>query len=452
MDLFKEDKTGTGGGASRDLKPLADRMRPRTLDEFYGQDKIVGPGTPLRKAIESDGVGSLIFWGPPGSGKTTLAYLIAESTQGQFVPFSAATSGIKEVKAVISRAGNFFKTSGRRTYVFIDEIHRFNKAQQDAFLPYVESGEIILIGATTENPSFEVNSALLSRMRVYLLERLSESALVKITERAVSDATDGLAGMNLKVGPEALQFIAAAADGDARRALVLLENTAAFLGEKAEVTVDDLKQVHQRGAALYDKAAEEHYNLISALHKTIRDGDPDAALYWLARMLDGGEEPLYIVRRLIRFASEDVGLADPYALTVAINAREAYHFLGSPEGELAIAQAVIYLACAPKSNASYVAFGKAQTDAREKGSLPVPLHLRNAPTSLMKAFGYGKGYKYAHDFRDALTGQKNFPEQLEGTEYYRPTETGREKRIKEYLDWYKKQRQQLRQQAGADEG
>lgn len=447
MDLFQNDKDWVRQSADSEIKPLADRMRPVTLDQFFGQEKIIGPATPLRKAIETDRVGSLIFWGPPGSGKTTLASLIAKSTQGQFVVFSAATSGIKEVKEVISKAGNFYKVTNRRTYLFIDEIHRFNKAQQDAFLPYVESGDIILIGATTENPSFEVNSALLSRMRVYVLDRLSEDALVEIVKRALADPEVGLAGMNMTVGDEAIRFIAAAADGDARRALVLLENTAFFVGEGNAITVDDLKQVHQRGIAVYDKAAEEHYNLISALHKTIRGGDPDASLYWLARMLDAGEDPMYIIRRLVRFASEDIGLADPYALTLALNAKEAYHFLGSPEGDLAIAETVIYLACAPKSNSAYISFGRAKHDAANKGSLPVPLHLRNAPTQLMKGLGYGKDYKYAHDFDDGVTDQTNFPAELEGTEYYRPKDVGREKKLKEYLDWFKKRRNQLRRES-----
>ena len=447
MDLFKGDNPEAARFSSSDTKPLADRMRPVNLDQFFGQEKIVGPAKPIRTAIESDRFCSLILWGPPGSGKTTLASLIAKSTKGQFVPFSAAVSGIKEVKLVISKAGNFYKLAGRRTYVFIDEIHRFNKAQQDAFLPYVESGEIILIGATTENPSFEVNSALLSRMRVYVLERLSEKALIAIVERALTDPEVGLAQMKLDVGSEAKQFIAAAADGDARRALVLLENVAEFTGEGSTVTLEDLKKIHQRAIAVYDKAAEEHYNIISALHKTIRGGDPDAALYWLVRMLDAGEEPLYIVRRLVRFASEDIGLADPYALTMALNAKEAYHFLGSPEGELAIAQAVIYLACAPKSNAAYVALGKAMSDAKEKGSLPVPLHLRNAPTKLMKSLGYSKGYKYAHDFNDAVTDQVNLPDELSEAEYYHPANVGREKKTKEYLDWFKQRREQLRQQS-----
>jgi len=397
MDFFDRKDPDQPDFSRHTIKPLADRMRPQTLDQMFGQEKVVGPGTPLRKAIEADRVSSLIFWGPPGSGKTTLASVIARTTRGQFVPFSAVTSGIKEVKAVLSKAGNYYELSGRRTYVFIDEIHRFNKAQQDAFLPYVEKGEIILIGATTENPSFEINSALLSRMRVYVLERLSETALGRVIERAIADDEAGLGKMNLAVDEPALAFIAAAADGDARRGLELLENAAAFCGKDAAITADKLKQVHQKTIAVYDKAGEGHFNLISALHKTIRGGDPDASLYWLARMLDGGEDPLYIIRRLVRFASEDVGLADPFALTLAVGVKDAYHFVGSPEGDLAIAQLVIYLACAPKSNSVYTAFGKAQRDARELGSLPAPLDIRNAPTGLMKDLGYGKNDKYAHD-------------------------------------------------------
>ncbi len=426
-----------------DIAPLADRMRPQTFDEFVGQDKIVGPGTPLRKAIESDSVSSMIFWGPPGTGKTTLAELIARSTRGQFIPFSAVSSGIKEVKQIISKAGNYYQLSGRRTYIFIDEIHRFNKAQQDAFLPYVEKGDIILIGATTENPSFEVISALMSRMRVYVLERLSEEAIKTIVGHALKDNERGLGKMNLSLAEGALEYIGAAADGDARRGLTLLEATASFLGAEKVITIKDLQEVHQKGMAVYDKDGEEHYNLISALHKSLRGGDPDASLYWLARMLDGGEHPLYIVRRLVRFASEDIGLADPYALTLAISARDAYHFLGSPEGELAIAQLVIYLACAPKSNATYTAFGKAQEDGQKKGSLPVPLHIRNAPTSLMKTLDYGKGYKYPHEFEDALTDQQYFPDELAGTEYYHPKEAGREAKLAEYLKKYKEYRKKL---------
>jgi len=450
MDFFNTDKSDSKEYSRSDLKPLADRMRPQTFDEFVGQDKIVGPGTPLRKAIESDKVASMIFWGPPGSGKTTLAALIAKSTKGQFVPFSAVTSSIKEVKQIISKAGNYYQLSGRRTYVFIDEIHRFNKAQQDAFLPYVEKGDIILIGATTENPSFEVISPLLSRAKVYVLERLPEESIKSIVSRSLSDTGRGLGKMSLSLAEGALDFIAAAADGDARRGLSLLEATASYLGPDSEITVKHLQDVHQKGMALYDKAGEEHYNLISALHKSLRGGDPDASLYWLARMLDGGDDPLYIVRRLVRFASEDVGLADPYALTLAVSARDAYHFLGSPEGELAIAQLVIYLACAPKSNAAYTAFEKAQADADKKGSLPVPLHIRNAPTSLMKALDYGKGYKYPHEYEDALTDQQYFPDELAGTEYYHPKEAGREAKLVEYLRKYKEYRKKVMRQIKDD--
>jgi putative ATPase len=450
MDFFNADEPKSKEHSRAEIQPLADRMRPQTFDEFVGQDKIVGPATPLRKAIESDNITSMIFWGPPGTGKTTLAELIARSTRGQFVPFSAVSSGIKQVKEIISKAGNYYQLSGRRTYIFIDEIHRFNKAQQDAFLPYVEKGDIILIGATTENPSFEVISALMSRMRVYVLERLSEEAVKAIVTRALSDTERGLGKMNLSLAEGALEYIGAASDGDARRGLTLLEATAYYLGEGKEITVEDLQEVHQKGMALYDKDGEEHYNLISALHKSLRGGDPDASLYWLARMLDSGEHPLYIVRRLVRFASEDVGLADPYALTLALNARDAYHFLGSPEGELAIAQLVIYLACAPKSNAAYTAFDKAVEDAKEKGSLPVPLHIRNAPTSLMKALEYGKGYKYPHEYEDALTDQQYFPDELAGTEYYHPKETGREAKLAEYLKKYKEYRKKLVQQKKED--
>jgi len=446
MDFFDGEKVGEA--RTDGVKPLADRMRPRTLDEFVGQEKVVGPGTPLRKAIEEDKVSSLVFWGPPGTGKTTLAQVIARTTAGQFLPFSAVTSGIKQIKEVISKAGNYYKMTGRRTYVFVDEIHRFNKAQQDAFLPYVENGDIVLIGATTENPSFEINSALLSRMRVYVLERLSPTQVRRIVERGLADAESGLAGMQLKIDEAGLDFVAAASDGDGRRGLALLEAAATFVGEGGELTPEVLQDVHQKGTSLYDKAGEEHFNLISALHKTIRGGDPDAALYWLARMLEGGEEPLYILRRLIRFASEDIGLADSYALTLALTARDAYHFLGSPEGELAVAQLVVYMACAPKSNSVYTAFDKARADAREKGSLPVPLDLRNAPTRLMKDLGYGADYKYAHEYEDAVTDQEYFPEELAGRRYYFPSEVGREKRLAEYLATYREYREKLRKRSG----
>lgn len=439
MDFFTENNEPTDEQKLR-AKPLADRMRPRNFDDFYGQSKIIGKGTPLRQAIDQDRVTSMVFWGPPGTGKTTLATLIAGVTSGQFVPFSAVTSSIKEVKEVISKAGSYFQLSGRRTYVFIDEIHRFNKAQQDAFLPYVEKGDIVLIGATTENPSFEVNSALLSRMRVYVLERLSVEDLQNLALRALSDSEFGLGRGNNKIDKDALEYLAVAADGDARRALSLLEATTAFIGQGGQMTMTSVREVHHKGAAVYDKSGEEHYNIISALHKTIRGGDPDAALYWLARMLAGGEHPMYIIRRLVRFASEDIGLADPYALTITLNARDSYHFLGSPEGELAIAAAVVYMACAPKSNAIYTGFDKATKDAQEKGSLPVPLGLRNAPTSLMKNLGYGHGYQYAHDQKNAMTSQEYMPEELVGRIYYKPTEKGREIRIKEYIKQFREYR------------
>ena len=431
MHLFEQDKKKTTD--AKKPVPLADRMRPQVIAEFVGQEKIVGTGTPLRKAIETDHVSSLIFWGPPGSGKTTLAHLISKSTQGEFIPFSAVSSGIKEIKEVISKADNYFKMSGRRTYIFVDEIHRFNKAQQDSFLPYVEKGDIVLIGATTENPSFEVISALMSRVRVYVLERLSIESLVTIINRALENKERGIGEEKIKMKEEVIEAIAASSDGDARKGLTLLELAAEFVGKGNEITHDVLKNIMQRSFSLYDKSGEEHYNLISALHKTIRGGDPDASLYWLARMLHGGEDPMYIIRRMVRFASEDIGLADSYALTLTLNARDAYHFLGSPEGELAIAQAVVYMACAPKSNSVYSAFEQAKDDAKEKGSLPVPFYIRNAPTSLMKAIGYGKDYKYAHEFPEAITDQQYFPDELKDREYFFPKEVGKEIKFAEYL-------------------
>jgi len=441
MELFEQEKHK--GSKTQKPVPLADRMRPLILDEFVGQEKVVGTGMPLRKAIESDHVSSLIFWGPPGSGKTTLASLISKSTKGQFVPFSAVSSGIKEIKEVISKADGYFKMSGRRTYIFIDEIHRFNKAQQDAFLPYVEKGDIVLIGATTENPSFEVISALMSRVRVYVLERLSIESLKAIVKRALEDRERGIGELKIKITDDVIEAIAACSDGDARKALTLLELAADFVGKSNSVTHEVLKNIMQRSFSLYDKTGDEHYNLISALHKTIRGGDPDASLYWLARMLHGGEDPMYIIRRLVRFASEDIGLADPYALTLTLNARDAYHFLGTPEGELAIAQAVVYMACAPKSNSVYMAFQQAEADAKEKGALPVPLYIRNAPTKLMKALGYGKGYKYAHEYEDAITDQQYFPDELKDREYFHPKEVGDETKFADYLKKYKEYRRKL---------
>ncbi|MEW6015127.1 MAG: replication-associated recombination protein A [Candidatus Zixiibacteriota bacterium] len=442
MELFDEQKPNDSGDSTF-AAPLADRMRPQNFDQFFGQEKLVGKETPLRRAIEQDRVGSVIFWGPPGSGKTTLAELIAKATSGLFIPFSAVTSGIKEIKEVISKARNYRKMSGRKTYIFIDEIHRFNKAQQDAFLPYVEKGDIVLIGATTENPSFEVISALLSRVKVYVLERLTEESLSGIIRNALADSERGLGAMNLEIDDKAIAFIAAVADGDARRALNLLEAAAEDAGRNGHITAEKTAEIHQKGTYLYDKSGEEHFNLISALHKSVRGGDPDASLYWLARMLESGEDRLYIARRLIRMAIEDIGLADTNALTLTLNARDTYHFLGTPEGEQALAQAVIYLACAPKSNKAYIAFLKATADASKKGSLPVPLWIRNAPTNLMKALGYGKGYKYAHEYEDALTDQEYFPDELAGTVYYEPSQHGKESRIAEYLAKFREYRKKV---------
>src|SRR5574337_1934093 len=404
--------------------PLADRMRPRTLQEFVGQEHLLGEGKLLRRAMEAGELPSLILWGPPGSGKTTLAFLLADRCKATFVPLSAVTSGIKEIKEVIARAQQE-RAYGRRTLLFIDEIHRFNKAQQDAFLPHVEGGTIVLIGATTENPSFEVIAPLLSRAKVVTLHPLSEDALMLILRRALDDQERGLGRLGIQADDEALRFIARLGSGDARVSLNTLELTAQMVEAQPEgrrqLTVQIAQEASGRRALLYDKTGEEHYNLISALHKSLRGSDPDASLYWLARMLTSGEDPLYIARRLVRFASEDVGNADPQALGVALAAKEAYHFLGSPEGELALAQATAYLATAPKSNAIYKAFGAAQRDVQGAPAEGVPLHLRNAPTPLMKDLGYGEDYKYAHDYEGAHVEQSYLPESLRGRIYYRPT-------------------------------
>ena len=432
MDLF-------GGPAT--TGPLADRMRPRTLDEVVGQEHLLGPGRVLRTALERGELHSMILWGPPGSGKTTLASLMANVTGARFVAFSAVLSGVKEIRAVIAEAETH-QRRGMKTVLFVDEIHRFNRAQQDAFLPHVERGTIVLIGATTENPSFEVNAALLSRCRVYVLQGLGEAELTTILRRALGDGERGLGAANVEVDDHGLAAIARIANGDARGALNILEVAVALAPEsrgQRHITETTITDAAQRRTLLYDKAGEEHYNLISALHKSLRDSDPDAALYWLTRMLEAGEDRLYIVRRLVRFASEDVGNADPRALTLTLAAKEAYDFLGSPEGELALAQATLFLALAPKSNAVYVAYGEAQKDVQERPAEPVPLHIRNAPTGLMKNLGYGKGYQYAHDAPDARVDQDDLPDALRGREYYRPTNRGLEaelgRRLAEWRRW-----------------
>ncbi len=416
--------------------PLADRMRPRTLDEFVGQDHLVANGMPLRVMLEQDELTSLIFWGPPGSGKTTLARIIAAMTASEFVPFSAVLAGIKEIKQVMLTAERA-RSYGRRTIVFIDEMHRFNKAQQDAFLPHVEKGNIILIGATTENPSFEVIAPLLSRTKVYVLHPLTTEQLLALLRRALADRERGLAALNVTVSEELLREIAVRANGDARVAYNTLE--AAALGTRPQdarrvLSRDVLEQVLQRRVLLYDKAGEEHYNLISALHKSVRNSDPDAALYWLGRMLEAGEDPLYIARRLVRMASEDIGLADPQALTVAVNAMQAAHFVGLPEGNLALAEAAVYLALAPKSNALYEGYGKVTEDVQRTVAEPVPLHLRNPVTPLMREVGYGKGYEYAHDYPEKTASMPCLPESLRNRRYYLPTEEGFEQRLRERLD------------------
>jgi putative ATPase len=453
VSLFQTIPSGDNSGDR--TRPLADRMRPRTLDEFVGQEHLVAPGKPLRTQLERDDIGSLIFWGPPGTGKTTLAQIIARMTKAEFIEFSAVLTGIKEIKQVMADAERA-RQYGTRTIVFIDEIHRFNKAQQDAFLPHVEKGNIRLIGATTENPSFEIISALLSRSRVYVLKPLTEEQVVLLLKRALTDDERGLGAMKLRASDAVLAKIAAYSSGDARSAYNVLEVAATLARATsevgAEITDAIVTDALQKRVLRYDKAGEEHYNLISALHKSVRNSDPNASLYWLGRMLEAGEDPLYIARRVVRMSVEDIGLAEPNALALCMAARDAVDFLGMPEGNLALAQAVVYLALAPKSNALYTAYAEVQQDVEATAAESVPLHLRNAPTGLMKGLGYGQGYQYAHDLEGKIADMQCLPDNLRDRTYYHPTNEGVEKRIRERMEEIKRRRSQTGKPDSPDSG
>ena len=446
MSLFQALPDQRNKGA----RPLADRMRPQTLDEFVGQEHILAPGKPLRVQIERDDPGSIIFWGPPGVGKTTLAQIIAHITQAEFIEFSAVLSGIKEIKQVMADAEKA-RQYGTRTILFVDEIHRFNRAQQDAFLPHVEKGNIRLIGATTENPSFEINGALLSRTRVYVLKQLTEEEIMLLLRRALEDTERGLGRLRLQASDEVLRQIAIYASGDARSAYNVLEVAATTAGENGEISDEIVRNTLQKKILLYDKAGEEHYNLISALHKSVRNSDVDASLYWLGRMLESGEDPLYIARRVVRMASEDIGLAAPEALNLTLSAKDAIDFLGMPEGALALAQAVAYLALAPKSNALYTAYGEVLEDVEKTSAEPVPLHIRNAVTSLMKQIGYGKGYQYAHALETKVADMECLPDNLRGRQYYHPTAEGREKQLAQRLEEIRRLKEEARNAASGAE-